>query len=233
MHTPPIVERFEYKDYERIDGKIRLYNTPSGKLPSVTTILSATESEESKAGLAGWRSYVGDKKADEIVKEACDIGTFMHENLERRLLGEKDHQGSMPMRVLARRLADVIQENAWININEIWCQERPLFYEGLWAGTSDLIGVHTNEPAIMDYKNSRQPKTWEKIENYKLQCAAYAMAHNQMFGTDIKKGVIFVAVRKDPKNLKYQEFVVDGAEFDGACLRWIERVEQYYTQETN
>lgn len=228
MHTPPINECFEYPDIERIDGKIRLYDTTSGKLPSVTTILSATESDDTLAGLQGWRTWVGDAKADEIVKEACDIGTLMHENLENRLIGKSDHLGTMPMRVLARRMADVIQENAWPNINEVWSQEKPLFYEGLWAGTTDLVGIHNNEPAIMDYKNSRQPKAWDKIKNYRLQCAAYALAHNQMFNTNIRKGVIFVCVRKDPENLVYQEFVIEGADFDQAVDEWISRVDKYY-----
>ncbi|AUS02608.1 restriction endonuclease type II-like protein [Vibrio phage 2.275.O._10N.286.54.E11] len=230
MYTPPLNECFDYPVIERIDGKIRLYVTHSGNLPSVTTILSKTEDPDTKAGLKAWRDWVGDAKADEIVKEACDIGTLMHENLENRLIGAEEHKGTMPMRKLARRMADVIQKNAWPNINEVWSQEKPLFYEGLWAGTSDLIGVHDGTPAIMDYKNSRQPKKWEKIKNYRLQCAAYALAHNQMFGTDIKKGVIFVCVRKDPENLVYQEFVVEGQDFEDAKVEWIERVEQYYTQ---
>lgn len=233
MYTPPLNEKYKYTELNRIDGAIRLYETPTGKLPSVTTILSATEDEDTTKGLQAWRNWIGDEKADAIVKEACDIGNLMHENLERRLIGEIDHQGSMPMRKLAREMADVIQLNAWPNINEVWAQEKPLYYDGLWAGTSDLIGVHNGDPAIMDYKNSRSPKTWGKIKNYRLQCAAYALAHNEMFGTDINKGVIFVCVRKDPANLQYQEFVIQGKEFEIAKAEWIARVDKYYNQINN
>lgn len=227
MYTPQIVNKYTYLEYSRIEGgpEGRLYATNSGNLPSVTTILSATSNDD---GLAQWRAFVGDAKADEIIQEACTVGTFMHENLENRLVGLPDHEGGMPIRVLARRMATVVQENAWPKINEVWGQEVGLVYEGLWAGTTDLVGVHDGIDSIMDYKNSRQPKTWDKIENYRLQLAAYALAHNQMFGTEINRGVIFICVRKDPQNLKYQEFVVEGEDFEEAKRMWIERVEQYY-----
>ena len=229
MYTPPIVNRYEYKNYKRIEGgpQGRLYSTPSGNLPSVTTILSATKKNE---GLEKWRAFVGEEKAREITLEATTIGTFMHENLERRLIGEKDHEGGMPVRVLARKMATSIQENAWPKIKEVWGQEVPLFYEGLWAGTTDLVGVHNGIDSIMDYKNSKKEKTWELIEDYRLQLAAYAIAHNEMFGTNINRGVIFICVRKDPNNLIYQEFVVEGEDFEEAKTMWIARVEQYYTQ---
>lgn len=229
MYTPPIVKRFTYLGYNRIEGgpEGRLYSTPSGNLPSVTTILSATSDDD---GLKKWRAFVGEAKANEITLEATTVGTFMHENLENRLEGKGDHEGGMPIRVLARRMADKIQEEAWPKINEVWGQEVPLYYEGLWAGTTDLVGVHNGIPSIMDYKNSRKPKKWAMIENYRLQLAAYALAHNQMFGTTIDRGVIFICVREDPMNLQYQEFVVEGQDFKDAVDQWIARVEQYYNQ---
>lgn len=227
MYIPPIVNKYSYVGYQRIEGgpEGRLYSTPSGNLPSVTTILSATSDDD---GLKKWRAFVGEAKANEITLEATTAGTFMHENLERRLVGDADHEGGMPIRVLARRMADVIQTNAWPKINEVWGQEVPLFYEGLWAGTTDLVGVHDGIHTIMDYKNSRKPKKWETIENYRLQIAAYALAHNQMFGTNIERGVIFICVRADPMNLVYQEFVIEGDDFKEAVQMWIARVEKYY-----
>lgn len=227
MYIPPIVEKYSYGIINRIEGgkEGRLYSTLTGNLPSVTTILSATTDH---SGLDQWREFVGEKKANEITLEATVAGTFMHENLENRLSGKDDHKGGMPVRVLARNMADCIQKNAWPNINEVWGQEVALYYEGLWAGTTDLVGVHNGIPSIMDYKNSRKMKTWEHIENYRLQVAAYALAHNQMFGTSINRGVIFICVREDPNNLQYQEFVIENEEFELAITMWIERVEQYY-----
>lgn len=228
MIIPPIIKHYEYVDYQRIDGEKRLYVTPSGSLPSVTTVLSATENPEDTAGLQAWRDFVGNAKADEIVKEACTIGTFMHENLEKRLDGLPDHQGNMPIRVLARKMADVIQEKAWPHITEVWGQEAKLYYEGLYAGTTDLVGCWKGDQAIMDYKNSRKPKSKDKIDNYFMQGCAYALAHDRMFDTDIKKVVLFICVREDPKNLVYQEFMIEGDEFDKFTDMWIKRVHQYY-----
>lgn len=229
MYVPPIVTKYQYPNYPRIQTEEgRKYQTPSGNLASVTTILSATKDCE---GLKKWREFVGDDVADGITLEATTVGTFMHENLEYRLVGKEDHPGNMPVRVLGRRMADVIQENAWPKINEVWGQEVPLFYEGLWAGTTDLVGLHDGIPSIMDYKNSRKPKTWKYIEDYRLQLAAYALAHNNLYGTNISRGVIFICVRQDPKNLKYQEFVIEGQDFKDAVDMWIERVNTFYSME--
>lgn len=229
MYTPPIVQHYNYLDLLRIDGEERLYETPDGdQVPSVTTILSATDSEEDKQGLANWRKFVGDAKADEICNEACTVGTFMHENLENRLIGKPDHQGSMPIRVLARRMADVIQAAAWPKITELWGQETKLYYPGLYAGTSDLVGLYNDKQAIMDYKNSRKPKSKAKIHNYFMQGCAYALAHNYLYGTDIKTVAVFICVREDPKNLQYQEFVIEGEEFEQFADMWIQRVHKFY-----
>ena len=73
--VPKIVNRYTYKELNRIDGEIRLYDTPSGKLPSVTTILSSTETQEEKDGLQQWRDFVGHKTADLITKEASISAT--------------------------------------------------------------------------------------------------------------------------------------------------------------
>lgn len=228
MYIPKIVNKYNYKNMTNVDGTSmgRLYVTPSGNLPSVTTILSATSDKE---WLEKWRKYTGKEKADSITLESTVVGSFMHENLENRLIGKPDHQGGMPVRVLARKMADLIQEKAWPNIDEVWGQEVSLYYPGLWAGRTDLLGVHNGIPSIMDYKNSRKPKKWEHIQDYILQTAAYALAHNHMFGTDIKRGVLFVCVRNDPtNNLEYQEFIIEGEIFENAKIEWAERVEQYY-----
>lgn len=228
MYIPPIVDKYQYLDLNRIDGSQRLYETPTGSLPSVTTILSATDTEEDKAGLQAWRDFVGNAKADEIVKEACTVGTFMHENLENRMVGLPDHAGGMPIRVLARRMADVVQENAWPKINEIWGLEAKLYFDGLYAGTTDLVGVYNGIPAIMDYKNSRKPKSKSAISGYFMQGCAYALAHNLLYGTDIRTVVLFICVREDPKKLAYQEFLIEGEEFDMYNNMWIERVHKFY-----
>lgn len=230
MHKIIIKRKYNYQDYQRIDGEQRLYVTPSGNLPSVTTILSATQPEKKKQVLENWRNRVGHQNAENIVQEATAIGSLMHENLENYMDGLPPHGGNMPIRVLARRMADVIIENAYPKIDEVYGQEVKLYYPGLWAGTTDLVGTFNGVFSIMDYKNSRSVKKKEHIDDYILQGAAYALAHDYMFGTDIKQTVILVCCRKDEKNLQYQEFVIKGDEFQQSKIDWLNRVDQYHRE---
>jgi len=228
MNVPKINAKFDYLQINRIDGVRRLYDTPSGKLPSVTTILSVTESQEDIDGLDNWRNFIGHKNADIITKESAVVGSFMHENLENRLMQKPDIAGSMPIRVQSRKMADIIQSNLWPNISSVCGMEVPLYYPGLYAGTTDLIGFHNNELSIIDYKNSRKIKKKEYISNYFMQGAAYALAHNELFGTNIKKIVVSICVRTNP--MQYQEFIVTD-EFNYFADMWISRLEKFYKEE--
>lgn len=230
MHKIIIKRKYNYQDYQRIDGEQRLYVTPSGNLPSVTTILSATQPEKKRQVLENWRNRVGQENAKNIVEEASAIGSLMHENLENYMDGLPPHGGNMPIRVLARRMADVIIENAYPKIEEVYGQEVKLYYPGLWAGTTDLVGTFNGVFSIMDYKNSRSVKKKEHIDDYILQGAAYAIAHDNMFGTNIQQTVILVCCRKDEKNLQYQEFIIKGDEFQQSKIDWLKRVDQYHRE---
>jgi len=78
-----IPNKFIYEPISRVDTpEGRRYATPDGnKLPSVTTILSATTPEEKKLILQNWRNRVGHAKAQEITTEAAGRGTRMHKFL--------------------------------------------------------------------------------------------------------------------------------------------------------
>jgi genome maintenance exonuclease 1 len=86
------------------------------------------------------------------------------------------------------------------------------------------VGIHDGSEAIMDHKQTNKPKKREWIEDYFVQLAAYANAHNEVHGTKIRKGVIFMC---SADNL-YQEFILEGSEFDKYTDIWFKRVEQYY-----
>lgn len=210
-----------------VDGK-RRYLTPDGeKLPSVTTILDATKSEESKQALNNWRKRVGAQKAQEIVTEAAGRGTRMHKWLENYVkTGETGDPGSNPYSIQSHTMAHSIITQGMINCTEFWGTEVPLYFPKIYAGTTDLCGVHGGAEAIMDHKQTNKPKKREWIEDYFVQLAAYANAHNEVHGTKIRKGVIFMC---DPTSL-YQEFIIEGTEFDKYTDIWFKRVEQYYMQ---
>jgi genome maintenance exonuclease 1 len=120
------------------------------------------------------------------------------------------------------------------NVDEYWGTEVPLYYSGLYAGTTDCVGVWKGRPAILDFKQSNKVKKREYISDYFLQLAAYAAAHNETHGTTIDTGVILMAVQ--PKLLEdgsytqpeYLEFVVEPEEFAHWNNEWLKRVELYY-----
>jgi genome maintenance exonuclease 1 len=210
-----------------IDGK-RRYATPDGeKLPSVTTILDATKSEESKKALMEWRKRVGAQKAQEITTEAAGRGTRMHKWLEDYIkTGVLNEPGSNPYSIQSHQMAQSIISQGLVKCNEYWGTEVPLYYPKIYAGTTDLVGVHDNDEAIMDHKQTNKPKKREWIEDYFVQLAAYANAHNEVHGTKIRKGVIFMC---SADNL-YQEFILEGTDFDKYTDIWFSRVEKYYMQ---
>jgi len=232
-----ITNKFNYKPLPResIEGR-RHYCLPDGsRVASVTSILDATQSEEKKAGLARWRKSVGEEKAREITTEAASRGTRMHKWLEDFILTDDlGKPGSNPYSQQSFKMAKCVVEKGLINVNEFWGVEVPLYFPGLYAGTSDGCGIHLNDEAILDYKQTNKPKKEEWIEDYFIQLVAYALAHNEVHGTNIRKGVVLMCV-KPPEiepglwgEPQYQEFILKPKDFDYWENKWWERVEKYY-----
>ena len=205
-------------------NELRHYDVNAQKLPSVTAILGATESPEKKASLDAWRARVGVEKAKEITKSASDRGTAMHNIIEKFLLGQgyldltdvgKDAQ-TMAQQIIDKGLKD--------RLSEFWGLEVTLYYPGLYAGATDVVGIYDNEESIVDFKQSNQIKKREWIGDYKLQLAAYALAHNEIYGTNIQKGVNLICT----KDNYFQEFVFEGEEFRKAKFDWLRRVDEFY-----
>ena len=219
-----ITERYDYKEIKRkqIDGK-RLYACPDGNaVASVTTILDKTKD---KSHLIAWRKRVGEAKAQEIVTEAASVGTRMHKYLEDYIeFGEWPTPGSNPYAQQAHRMAEQVRDNAMGDVDEIWGSEINLYHPKIYAGTTDLVGQYKGQPAIMDFKQTNKPKKAEWVEDYYLQLTAYALAHNEVFGTNIREGHIFMCSRE----LQYQQFDVWPDEFDKYEQMWWDRVYQYY-----
>ena len=226
MYNP---NKYNYQPMQRVevDGK-RRYSTPDGeKLPSVTTILDATKSEESKQALQNWRKRVGTAQAQAITTEAAGRGTRMHKWLENYVkTGETGDPGTNPYSIQSHAMAHSIIVQGLVNCSEFWGTEVGLYFPQIYAGTTDLCGIHAGSEAIMDHKQTNKPKKREWIDDYFVQLAAYANAHNEVHGTKIRKGVIFMC---DPNSM-YQEFIIEGNEFDKYSDMWFKRVEQYYSQ---
>ena len=222
---PPFVERIQYKPCQQVNDPVtrkRVYLTPDGeRLPSVTTILSATKD---MTHLNEWKNRIGHEKAQQITTEAAGVGTAMHGNLERFLAGLQRQPGNNPVHVQANKMADVIIENGLSKMNEVWAMEQSLYFPGLFSGTTDLVGVYDGEPAICDHKQTNKPKKAEWVEDYYLQLVAYAEAHNEVYGTNIRRGVIFMCSR----DFQYQQFDLTPANYNKYQDMWYSKVEEYY-----
>ena len=204
----------------------RLYAVNEENLPSVTTILKATESEEKKAKLAAWKERVGHKQAEIISREATTRGSSMHNYLEKFLLG-KLNMDLLGDNNREKMMADQIIENGLRNrLNEIWGCEATLYYPGKYAGSADCIGVYENKQTIIDFKNSTKPKKDEWIDDYYLQCAAYSLAHNKVYGSKITQAAILLCT----KDNIFQRFIIDGERLINYQNQFMEKVEQFYSQ---
>jgi len=223
----PITTPYDYKSFEKITNPsgFRLYVTPEGNVPSVTTILSSTMISPE---LDAWRERVGDKEADRIKKEAAGLGTLVHTHIEMFVVGMERPAGNNFVRILSKNMADSIINNGLVNISEIWTLEQPLYFPYLYAGTADCIALHNNIPSIIDYKSTRKISSSNigKLDEYKCQLAAYAIAHNEIYGTDINQGVIFMVDRE----CEFQEYIISGLDFEKAKESWFKRVDQYYSK---
>jgi len=211
---------YPYKEFKRksVGGK-RLYENPYGEpVPSVTTILSKTKD---MTHLNAWKKRVGEKKAQEIVTEAANVGTIMHNMLESWSLNE-EYTGTNMLQ--AKMMADTVIKHIEPDIQEVWGSEVNLCYPGLYAGTTDLVGIYKGNHCIMDFKQTNKPKKREWIDDYFMQAAAYAMAHNEVFETEIKHAAIFMCSR----DCDWQLWEVGPDEFEHWTEKWARRVEEFY-----
>jgi hypothetical protein len=222
-----LVSKYNYKPLSRDDSTgRRLYQTPEGvAVPSVTTILDKTKPAEAREALARWKKAVGEQKAQEITTEAAGRGTRMHKFLEDHIKGVALKESvTNPYAQQSLDMARKVIAEGFPKINEVWGSEVPLYFPELYAGTTDCCGIHEGDEAILDFKQTNKPKKLEWIGDYFLQLTAYALAHNEVHGTNIRKGVILMC----SKDYEYQEFILEPKDFDYWTEEWCKRVEQYY-----
>ena len=214
--------RYPKTQREKIEGK-RHYVFDKEKLPSVTTILDATQSAEKREALAKWRESKGEAEATRIVDESAARGTAMHKILEMYIL-EQGYLDETNVGKQAHNMAIRVIEQGLCNVPEYYGTECTLYYPGLYAGQTDLVAIHKGQDAIIDFKQTNKPKRREWIEDYCLQLAAYAMAHNFIYKTEITKGVVMMC----SKDNYYQEFIIEGNEFKDYKHNFLRRVDEYY-----
>jgi genome maintenance exonuclease 1 len=149
----------------------------------------------------------------------------MHTYLEEYIKGETLKESvTNPFAQQSLDMAKIVIKEGFPKIQEVWGSEVPLYFPELYAGTTDCCGIHDGDESILDFKQTNKPKKLEYISDYFLQLTAYAMAHNEVHGTNIRKGVILMC----SKDYQYQEFILEPKDFDYWTEEWCKRVEQYY-----
>jgi ATP-dependent exoDNAse (exonuclease V) beta subunit len=189
---------FKYHEIttETVDNK-RWYHTPKGPYPSITTVLNLTESAEKKASLASWRTSLGEEKARQVSLKACDHGTAVHLLAERYLKRQDPFEliNGEPVQQADKAAFNALKLKL-DKIDEVWGQEVPLYSTELEvAGRCDLVGKYKGVPVIVDFKTAGRIKGHKDINDYRLQLAFYARAHNEMFGSNIQDGVILMVAQ--------------------------------------
>ena len=223
MQLVTIRKRYMYKKLERLDrstGRVYQIDGLDIPMPSVTTILDQTKD---KAHLKQWEDRVGKEEAERVRNEAATVGTHMHSVIERLLLNRPLDPPRTWMQIQGYRMGHQLLEHFFPHVDEVWGTEIPLYVPNTYAGTSDCIGVYKGKPCIVDFKQTNRMKRRSWIEDYFVQLAAYAVAHNHQHGTDINQGVILMVAQDG----EVQEFVTVGREFDGYCDQWWRKVETY------
>ncbi len=217
-------KKFIYPKCSRslIAGK-RHYDIEQTKLPSVTTILSATQSPEKTKSLADWKARLGDTAADRVRDVAALRGTAMHTYLDAYIRGT-GHRDLTSVGREAEPMAKKIISDGLTDLNEIWGTEVTLYYPDLYAGATDVVGIYNGRESIIDFKQTNKPKRREWIEDYFIQIGAYAMAHNYIYRTKIQSGIILMC----SKDGFFQKFEVSDKEFVGYQHAFLKKVDQYY-----
>jgi len=227
------LDHFDWYDIDATTSDSgRVYHTPDGDAPSVTTILSSKPNPE----LDAWRERIGEEEAKRITDEACTIGTHMHDRLECLLKGDEYPNSGDEYEGMAAQMARVIQLFGWKRMNAVWAAEIPLHYKDLYAGRTDLLGLYDNKPAIMDYKTSKFMKAPKYLDKYRMQLAAYSIACEAMFGQKFEYGVNFFAMRPNPEYKKPAESqisIIGPDEMITFKLKWIDLLTDYYHYNTN
>ena len=212
------------KSTRSIEDGYRKYYLGEEKLPSVTTILSATKSEEEKAAIKNWQERVGFKEANRIKTEASSRGTSMHSYIEDYLRGRINESFFESNEQYKNMAKEIIEKGVNNKLDEIYGMEETIYYPEQYAGTADLIGIYQGKDVIIDFKQSNKPKKTEYIQDYFLQLGAYTLAHDVVHGTKMKAGIILLCT----KDILFQEFKIEGAELEMYQNLFMGRVKKFY-----
>ena len=206
-------EKYNYPVYHvnKINN-IRFYSVSENlNVPSVTSILRLTNPKQPINFSLNYKT------------DSMEIGNYMHKYLEHYVSRDDSFHSDTKNYVIAKKLAQIIIDNFIDNLDEAWGTEVSVLYKNLYAGTIDLIGKKDERLSVIDYKSSYRKKTKEEMEEHFLQLAAYAVAHDWQYKTNIDSLIVFLAIR----NGEFEKTVISGQELDSYKEKWFERLDVF------
>ena len=222
--------RFNYpRTVRSLEDGIRKYDINNEKLPSVTSVLSATKSQEELASLELWRQRVGAVNANKIKKEASTRGSALHAYVEDWLRGRINDSFFESAEQYKSMANQIIKNGIKGRLTEIWGVECNLYYPQKFGGQADIIGIYDNVETIIDLKQANKPKKESFIQDYFLQVAAYSLAHNFVYKTNISQGVILMCTVDN----FYQEFKIQNDVLEMYQNLFLGRLKKFYELNSN
>jgi len=214
--------------YTYVEGKqltdhgsgTRVYEIEGARLPSVTTILGATKDQQF---LRDWKAKVGEAEAERIKNVSSSRGTLVHKFMEHHILGT-GYDDLTQLGQQAKAMAAKIIDVGLTPVEEYFGSEVMLKYSGLFAGSCDLVCKHDGIETVVDFKQSNRPKRDEWVTDYKLQCAMYALAHDDQHKSNIEQCVIMMVT----PDLYYQEWKLKGDELRHCKHEALKRIDRFY-----
>ena len=170
---------------------LRFYETPTGeKYPSITTVLGKQPGKQK--GLQEWRERVGVAQAQIISGKAARRGSVFH-NIVENYLQDNDISDFKQQNFMAWCMFGEMKSHLDEKINEVVLQEQTMFSPKFKvAGRCDLIGVYKNKLSVVDFKTTTRTKKEEWIDDYFIQCAAYASMFEEHTGEPVEDVVIMM-----------------------------------------
>lgn len=167
-----------------------MFELENKKYPGVTKVLSATKD---MSGLLAWRERVGDEEADRIVNESTMIGRSLDSILYEHFKGTDCTQfKNDPGYRLYLQLKNSLRKIDPIALQlKVWSDKLQVM------GYIDCLCMYDGKLTLLDFKNSRTPKSEQFLEDYYLQCTLYCMMLKDMFDINVKQIVLLIAVRSE------------------------------------
>jgi len=200
-----------------IDG-FRFYKVDEKNYPSVTTVLGILKKE----GLQKWRDSIGEKVAQWEMGRASRRGKATHTLVEQYIKNETPSIRDVLPLGLFKLLKPYVDQ-----IDNIHLLEAIMFSHKLTiAGQVDCVAEYNGKLSVIDFKTANKERQESWIENYFLQCTAYAVMYEEIFGTPIEQIVIMLASEDGTSQI----FVKERKDYEQDLVKAIDGFYKYYEE---